>query len=174
MPILLVMSAACGGATATDDQMSLDVVTFEQLDPVLLDPDTVAAVVAGSVAGPSYNSFPPTSGARAGDYARCGIYRQAIPELYQVASLARGSVIVHYRSSFTADARDSVEASVRPLADGVIVAPSSGLGAPVVLTAWGVMLEMPLVDRGTIEAFVEQYGGSGPSPATCPPTVDES
>jgi hypothetical protein len=165
---------ACSAPSTTEQPSSLSVETFEVLDAVLVDADTVEAVIAGTIDGPAYSSDPPTSGARTGDFARCGIYRQSIPDLYQVASLAQGSVVVQYQSSFTADARGAVEAAARAIGAGVIVAPRDGLESPVVVTAWGVMMRLPWGDVERIVEFVSQYGGSGPSAQECPMTVNES
>ena len=171
---LALLGVACGARTGSEPQLELDVQVFEELEVVLLDAEAVAAVLDGTADAPEYNSNPPTSGTRADGFARCGIYRQPIPALFQVASLAQGSVIVQYRSSFTADARDAVERAVRPLGDGVIVAPNPALDAPVVLTAWGAMLTIPFADSAQITEFVNQYGGRGPSPRDCPATVDDA
>ena len=171
---IALIATACGNPADPDARPSLDVEVFDELEVVLLDAEAVSAVLDGSLDPPVYNSNPPTSGARAADYARCGVYRQPIPDLYQVASLARGSVIVQYRSSFTADARDTVERAVRPLGDGVIVAPNGNLNAPIVVTAWGTMLTMPFVDSARISQFVSDHGGRGPSVQQCPATVDDA
>ncbi len=169
-----VVSTGCGPAALEDEPVELAVETFDTLEPVLLDATAVSAVVSGEEEDPEYSSNPPTSGSRSSDWAKCGIYRQEIPDLYQVASLARGAVLVQYRSSAAADVRDSVEESVRQIGDGVIVAPNSDLPAAVVATAWGTMLKLSSADAVQLQAFVDQYGGSGPSTADCPWTVDES
>ena len=170
---MFVLLAACGSDDATTATTALGVEEFEIQEALLLDDETVAAVLSGAEEAPEYSSNPPTSGARAGTWARCGIYRDPIPDLYQVASLARGAVILQYQSRLLADARANVEQVALSLGDGVIVAPHGALPAPIVVTAWGRMLQMSLVDTGRITAFVEQYGGQGPSPGECPATVDE-
>ena len=170
---LVFVVVACGAEDGTTATTALTVEEFEILEPVLLDDETVAAVLSGAEPAPEYSSNPPTSGARAGTWARCGIYRDPIPELYQVASLARGAVLVQYQSRLLADARANVEQVAIRVGDGVIVAPHDTLPSPIVVTAWGRMMRMSLVDSGRITSFVEQYGGRGPSPGTCPASVDE-
>lgn len=169
-----VLLAACGAEQQTVSTSALEVEEFEVLDPVLLDDETVQAIIAGTEAAPEYSSDPPTSGARSGDHARCGIYREPIPDLYQVASLARGAVLVQYQSRLPADARDAVEQAVRDLGDGVIAAPHEALPAPVVVTGWGKMLRLGFADPDRISEFVKQYGGQGPSNGECPATVDDT
>ena len=173
MLLLVLVASACSGESATETTSSLEVETFDVLETVVLEAGTVDAIIAGDELGPGYNSTPPTSGARAARWARCGVYRQEIPDIYQVASLSRGTVIVHYRASFTADARDTVEQVVAGLGSGVIAAPNSDLSAPIVLTAWGALLQLQVVDPGRIGTFIEQYGGQGPSNEPCPQLVDE-
>ena len=170
----LVLISGCGFSAPQIDTVELPVEIFEQLDAVLLDATVVSAVIASEMESPEYSSNPPTSGTRAGSWARCGLYRQEIPDLFQVASLARGAVIVQYRSPAAADVRDAVEEAVRSVGDGAIVAPNPDLPAPVVATAWGTMLKLDGADAVQITEFAAQFGGSGPSPSDCPWTVDES
>lgn len=165
---------ACAGESAPTTTITLDVETFEELDPLILDSETVAAIVAGRQPSPEYSSNPPTSGARAAQWAQCGIYRQEIPGVFQVASLARGTVIVQYQARLTADERESIEQIVRGLGDGVIVAPRFDLPAPVVLTSWGTMLMLNGVDSARMVAFAAQYSGGGPSTTDCVASVDEA
>jgi hypothetical protein len=171
---IAALGAACSGPASSSTTLALDVETFDQLEVVVLDAETVEAVIAGERAGPEYNSDPPTSGARSELWARCGIYRQEVPDVYQVASLARGTVIIQYRSTFAADGRDTVEQIGRGLESRVIVAPNSNLDAPVVLTAWGAMMRLSFVDPARMGAFVDQYGGQGPTNESCVTIVDET
>ena len=56
----------------------------------------------------------------------------------------------------------------------MIVAPGLDLPAPIVLTAWGTMLQLSFVDSSKMGAFVGQYSSRGPSNEICPVVVDES
>ena len=171
---VVVVGSACSSTSATPTTIALEVETLDELDAVFLDSETVSAIIAGDEPGPEYTSNPPTSGARSEQWARCGIYRQEIPDMFQVASLARGAVIVQYQTLMTADERDTVEQIVRGLGNGVIAAPNVDLPAPIVLTGWGTMLQLSRADSDQIKAFADQYSGRGPSNADCVAFVDEA
>ena len=141
------------------------------MESPMLDPDQQAAILAGASAGPAYNSNPPTSGPHADDYARCGIYRIEVPDIYQVASLLRGTVFIQYQPNLPASSREALEEIGRSLGRDIIVAPRADLDAPIALTAWTRRLTLDQPDPTIIEAFHAAYAHQAPANAECPITV---
>ncbi len=46
--------------------------------------------------------------------------------------------------------------------DGVVAAPSSGLGKAVALTAWRKILKLDEFDPAAVAAFIDEFRGRGP------------
>lgn len=164
-------TVACTGGSATDGDIELPAEMFEALDSPVLTGDEQQAILAGDQPGPAYNSDPPTSGPHADDFADCGVYRVEIPDIYQVHSLKRGTIIVQYRPTLQAASRQTLEDLTRALGRNIIVAPRSGLTAPIVLTAWTRRLALPEADADMIRAFHEQFTTDAPDYTDCPLTV---
>lgn len=158
--LALVLAAACSSPAA-----DLPVETF---------PDQGAAHIPEGTPTPRYNSDPPTSGPHYPVWAPCGVYRQEIPDGYQVHSLEHGAVVVQYRPSLPDVEVQRLEELARRLGGHIIVAPRSGLEVPVAVTAWTRMMRLDGVDPEAIEAFHAAYGGRGPERVACPFEVDEA
>jgi hypothetical protein len=99
------------------------------------------------------------------------VYRVEIPDIYQVHSLKRGTVIIQYQPTIQDATRAALEDVVRSLGADVIVAPRQDLSAPVVVTAWGTLMELSGSDTDALEQFHDQFAGTGPEIADCPLTV---
>ena len=172
--VLVAVTLLAGACTLTSDEgdtSTLTPTTFPEMDSETLAADVQAGVDAGTIVGPSYNSDPPTSGPHADDYADCGVYRVEVPDIYQVHSLKRGTVVIQYQPTLQASARQVLEDTARELGQDVIVAPRAGLGAPIVVTAWTRMVTMPSPDPGLIREFHGEFAGAAPSSTDCPLTV---
>ena len=165
-----VALVACGGSTAEPGPV-LPTVTFAELESNPVGGDAQAAILDGTVDEPEYNSDPPTSGSHADDWADCGVYRVEIPNIYQVHSLKRGTVIIQYSPTIQDATRAALEDVVRSLGSDAIVAPRSGLPSPVVVTAWGTLMELTGADTESIERFHAEFAGQAPVAAECPLTV---
>lgn len=163
--------AACTGGTEGADSIQLPTEVFDPLDSPVLSMDEQQAILAGDQPGPAYNSDPPTSGPHADDFADCGVYRVEIPDIYQVHSLKRGTVIVQYQPTLQAATLEALEDLTRALGHNIIVAPRSTLPAPIVLTAWTRRLAMSEADADMIRAFHEQFATGAPEYVDCPLTV---
>ncbi len=172
---LMVLSvAACAGGAGDDPGVALEVDTFAEIAvDVHLSETAVRQILASEIEPPEYNSNPPTSGAHADKAAACGIFRQPVPDVYQVQDLAIGVVVFQYAPSLEAVEVERIEKLARSLGDRIMVAPRSGMDAPVVATAWTTMMRLVAVDEVLLEAFYNQYVGSGPETGECPFEVDE-
>jgi hypothetical protein len=172
--LILLLAAACTGGSTDDPGVVLEVETFpEQEVDVHLSESAVRQILAGEIEPPQYNSNPPTSGAHAPQAAACGIFRQPVPDVYQLHDLAIGVIVFQYSPSLEAVDVERIEQLARTFEDRIIVAPRSGMDAPVVATAWTTMLRLSAVDEEQLQAFYEAYVGSGPETGECPFDVDE-
>jgi hypothetical protein len=172
--VLLLVVAACGTSEATDPTVALSPTVFDELPSESLEPAAVDAILAGEEPQPEFNSDPATSGPHAPQWARCGVYRQEIPDIFLIHSLKRGAVVIHYQPSLEPAGISAIEDLVADLGAGVISAPRSDLESPIVLAAWTRLLPLASVDSGVVEAFVDQFSGLGPVSAECPLEIDET
>jgi hypothetical protein len=173
--LLFLIVSACAGNTADDPGVLLDVETFpEQSVGVHLSEEAVRQITNGELEPPDYNSDPPTSGPHAARAAACGIFRQPVPDVYQIQDLAIGVVVIQYSPSLEDAEVERIENLARSLEDRVIVAPRPGMPASVVATAWTTMMRLDDgVDEAALRAFYDAYVGGGPESGPCPFDVDE-
>jgi hypothetical protein len=113
--------------------------------------------------------LPPMGGTHSSVWENCGIYDQPIETKNAVHSMEHGAVWVTYQP-------DLPEADVETLRDKVsqysyaILSPFDGLQSPVVLTAWGIQLEVDSANDSRITTFLDQYVQGPQTPefgATC-------
>ncbi|NLD76028.1 MAG: DUF3105 domain-containing protein, partial [Acidimicrobiales bacterium] len=102
-------------------------------------------------------------------WQNCGIYDEPVPVANAVHSLEHGAVWVSYHP----DLPPSDVAALREAVEGesyALLSPYPDLASPVVLTAWGVQLEVDNVDDDRIPTFLNKYlqGEQTPEPgASC-------
>ncbi len=106
----------------------------------------------------------PTTGPHETTWARTGFHSQQQRPTQTVHALEHGNVVIYYD---TPDAETL--ATLEDWAgiyggqwDGVVVAPSPGLGKAVVMTAWRKILRLDTFDPATAAAFVDAFRGRGP------------
>lgn len=152
---------------------------FRPLPEELRDVETFAAAGRGHLttgeAPPEYETSPATSGDHSPSSARCGIYTTEIPDQVQIHNLEHGTVIVQYRSDLDETELRRLQDYGRTKSGLILVAPRSDLDSPVVVTSWARMLPLESADIDTIEAYYDQFAGTGPEVGIpCPLVVDES
>ncbi|RPF28222.1 DUF3105 domain-containing protein [Georgenia muralis] len=115
------------------------------------------------------SALPPLGGDHDPVWQNCGTYDEPVPSANAVHSLEHGVVWVTYRP----DLPEDEVAMLREIVEGksyALLSPYPGLAAPVVLTAWGVQLELDDVDDERIPTFLTKYlqGEQSPEPgASC-------
>lgn len=172
--LMVLLTSACAGGATSDPAVVLEVETFPEVSvDVHLSESAVRQILNSEIEPPQYNSDPPTSGAHSSKAAACGIFRQPVPDVYQLQDLAIGVVVIQYAPSLEAAEVERIEEFARGLGDRIIVAPRSGIDAPVIATAWTTMMRLSSVDEDLLRAFYERYVGSGPETGPCPFDVDE-
>lgn len=104
----------------------------------------------------AFEELPPAGGAHNPTWQNCGIYAEPIRPENAVHSLEHGAVWVTYQE-------DLPEADVATLQDAVrgksfvILSPYPNQRSPIVLTAWGLQLEVDSADDARITQFVDKY-----------------
>ena len=148
--------------------------TYPDLGREHLSDEDTAAVIAGTLAPPEYNSEPPTSGTHSPFWAQCGVYVAAIPDIVQVHSLEHGAVLIQYNPEIDPADISALEEFAREKGSHVVVAPNPAVVPYLTLTAWTVRLEMSTLDMAAVEGFWLDYANEGPERVPCPFEVDEA
>lgn len=132
-----------------------DLDTFEPQAPRHIDS-------AGNEERVPYETDPPTSGdhlgARTADW---GFYTEPIePEIF-VHNLEHGGTVVHY-GDLSEEQLDELETVMEEFPDGAMAIPNEELDKPVVMTAWGAMLECDEVSPQVVRGFVRERCNDSP------------
>jgi hypothetical protein len=143
----------------------------------LQEPETLSDLVRSAGLDRSHDEavdyagsdLPPVGGIHSGIWQNCGIYDEPLIAKHAVHSMEHGAVWVTYHPDLPADDVDRL----RDIVGGepyVLLSPYEELKSPVVLTAWGIQLEVDEADDDRIATFIERYerGPQTPEPgATC-------
>ncbi|MCI0399295.1 MAG: DUF3105 domain-containing protein [Chloroflexi bacterium] len=100
--------------------------------------------------------LPPAGGLHSGVWQNCGIYDEPIDTRNALHSMEHGAVWIAYQPELP----EEDVATLREMVQGqtyVVLSPYPGLRSPVVLTAWGIQLEVDSVDDNRIPEFVARY-----------------
>jgi hypothetical protein len=114
-----------------------------------------------------HTELPPPGGEHSPAWQNCGVYESPVAIENAIHSMEHGAIWITYRP-------DLPEADVERLQDiawgenFLLLTPYENLASPVVLTAWGVQLELEDAGDGRIGSFINEYIGRGPEPgASC-------
>lgn len=116
---------------------------------------------------------PPAGGVHWDRWQNCGVYETPVETGYAVHSLEHGAVWITYHPDLPA----ADVARLRTYVEGqshMLLSPYPDQRSPVVLTAWGVQMELDNVDNGRITRFISRYlqGPYTPEPgASCSQSV---
>lgn len=126
-------------------------------------------VVTPEPSAPGEAVLPPVGGDHDPVWQNCGVYDEPVGTSNAVHSLEHGAVWVTYRPG----SEESQVAALRDLVAGepyALLSPLEGLASPVVLTAWGLQLELDDANDPRAAAFLAKYaqGEQTPEPgASC-------
>lgn len=121
------------------------------------------------VRGPvTYDQTPPLGGPHNPVWLQCAVYAEPVPSQHAVHSMEHGAVWVTYRPDLSQKDVDTVHRLQALKPAFVLVSPFDGLPAPVVVSAWGLQLQVQKVDDPRLAQFVREYaggpqGGEGPN-----------
>jgi hypothetical protein len=167
----LLLLAACGGGAGG----SYDLIEPEDLGADHLSEQSVQAIIEGTLAPPEYSSAPGTSGPHAGASTPCGVFRQEIPEMFNIHALEHGVVIFYYQPDrLSTDERAQLESLARELDTHVIVMPFENMEETMALVAWGKLARLDVFDLEAARAFWGEFAQLGPEEGVaCEFAVDE-
>ena len=127
------------------------------------------------VASAAGTLLPPVGGEHDPVWLNCGVYPEPVTTYNAVHSLEHGAVWVTYAPGLPANQVAALESAVAPYSYTVL-SPFDELAAPIVLTAWGVQLELDDASDERLEVFLARYvqGEQTPEPgAACTGGVGE-
>ncbi|WP_296668098.1 DUF3105 domain-containing protein [Demequina sp.] len=119
--------------------------------------------------------LPPSGGDHDPAWLNCGVYDSPVPTANAVHSLEHGAVWVTYAPGLGEADVAALRTSVEGYAYSIL-SPFEDLAAPVVLTAWGVQLEVDSATDERVDVFLAKYvqGEQTPEPgAACSSGVGE-
>lgn len=102
------------------------------------------------------SDLPPVGGAHHSQWQACGIYGEPIDPARAIHALEHGAVWITYDPRLPA----AQLADLQALAAGqdfLLLSPFPDQRSPIVLSAWGVQLEVQDSDDGRIPAFISRY-----------------
>ncbi len=169
--VAAMLVVACGAAATGE---------YELIEPVDLGVDhlsqeVVQAIVEGTLEPPEYSSVPAASGTHAPSSTPCGVYRQEVPEIFNIHALEHGAVIFYYRADLLEEEqRNEVEELARELSTHVIVMPFAEMEEPMALVAWGKLARVAAFDLEAARSFWGEFAQLGPEAGiACDLAVDE-
>lgn len=119
--------------------------------------------------------LPPPGGPHFERWQNCGIYTEPIETGYAIHSVEHGAVWITYHPDLPEDDIAYLQTVIRD-DDYLLLSPYPGLRSPVVLTAWGVQLEVDSVNDNRIAHFIAHYRQGPTTPelgASCTDGVGE-
>ncbi|NJN53619.1 MAG: DUF3105 domain-containing protein [Anaerolineae bacterium] len=99
---------------------------------------------------------PPPGGIHWDTWQNCGVYDESIETGHALHSLEHGAVWITYQPNLPANEVAVLRSWVEDDAY-LLLSPYPGQPSPVVLTAWGVQLEVDDVNDGRIARFIDRY-----------------
>jgi hypothetical protein len=99
---------------------------------------------------------PPAGGVHHDDWLNCGVYREPVEAARANHSLEHGAVWLTYREDVAAADVALLEARAEAL-DYLLVSPYPSQTSPIVVTAWGVQLELSSAADARLDTFIRQY-----------------
>ncbi len=103
-----------------------------------------------------FSELPPTGGTHDPVWQNCGIYEEPLNTANAVHSLEHGAVWITYQPDLPAEEIAAIENWARGQ-NFLLVSPYPEQRSPVVLTGWGVQLELDSIDDDRVGQFVERY-----------------
>ncbi len=111
----------------------------------------------------TYPQNPPVGGAHSSVWQNCGIYSQPVANENGVHSLEHGAVWITYQPSLDASSVEQLRSLVRGH-DHALLSPYPGLPSPVVISAWGMQLQVNSASDPRLAQFVSKYENGSQTP----------
>ena len=107
--------------------------------------------------------LPPVGGDHSADTQTCGIYTEPVPTWNAVHSLEHGAVWVTYEPGLAAD-QVATLVGYATGHDHVLLSPFTDLNSPVVLSAWGLQLQVDSASDPRVQTFITKYENGPQTP----------
>ena len=174
--VVILLGVGCGGDGGEGEALGFTVQMPEDLGVAHLSNEEVDAIVAGVQDPPAYSSVPASSGPHAPAATPCGVFRQEVPEIFNVHSLEHGVVIIYYQpEQVDPEALAASEAAAREFQTHIIVMPRSEMPTAVAFVSWGHLAGLDDLKVDQVRSFWGEYAQRGPeSGIRCPFAIDES
>lgn len=108
---------------------------------------------------PKYLSDPPTSGPHLDRTAIWGVSTTPITKELAVHNLEDGGVIINYQPDLDQATVDRLTDVADSYDAHVLMAPYPGLSHPIVLTAWGRIDRLEVMDEARMRRFIDAFRG---------------
>lgn len=150
----LALALAVAGARAQD--------LPSEIETMPAAPDARRHLPAG--ADFDYGAAFPTSGPHSTRWTAAGFYTEPQPPTELVHALEHGNTVIYYDEPGEVVRTRLLEWSRAYSGqwDGIVVAPSPGLGEQIVLSAWEKRLVLARYDEEQAAAFIDAFRGRGP------------
>lgn len=103
-----------------------------------------------------FGALPPAGGVHNNAWQNCGIYTEPVEAQHAVHSLEHGAVWITYQPDLSASEVQRLQDMVRGQTY-IILSPYPNQQSPIVLTAWGVQLEVESARDARIGQFIQRY-----------------
>jgi hypothetical protein len=103
-----------------------------------------------------FTALPPVGGTHNPAWQNCGIYEEPVEAQFTIHSMEHGAVWITYQPDLPQEQIVQLQDTVRGQ-NFLLLTPWPNLQSPVVLTAWGIQLEVDSADDERIEQFIERY-----------------
>jgi hypothetical protein len=103
-----------------------------------------------------FGELPPAGGTHDPAWQNCGIYSEPLNTANVVHSLEHGAAWITYQPDLPAEQIAAIEDHFRGQTY-TLISPYPGQRSPIVLTTWGVQLEVDDIDDGRVDEFIERY-----------------
>jgi hypothetical protein len=106
-----------------------------------------------------YPEVPPVGGAHNARWLACGVYDEPVPAEAAVHSMEHGGVWITHDPALPAADVETLAALTDLDQQYVLVTPFEGLPSPIVVSSWGVQLQVESADDGRLVDFIRTYAG---------------
>lgn len=100
--------------------------------------------------------LPPAGGVHFDVWQNCGIYDTVLDTPHAMHSMEHGAVWITYQEDLPADQVATLQSHVRG-ETFLLISPYPNLKSPIVLSAWGLQLELNDADDKRIDQFISRY-----------------
>lgn len=102
------------------------------------------------------DELPPAGGEHYNIWQNCGIYDEPIQAGNAIHAMEHGALWITYQPDLPADEVTALENIVRGQTF-LMLSPYPGQRSPIVLTVWGIQLEVDTADDARIAEFIDRY-----------------